>query len=357
MVDIDTMPEDTSTSVPTPSTLSSGHGPQYLRTTIRKVGDLLPRSQIVDYTWSSLMTPVANKCDPYLQSIDDRLDFVMAAMSRVSVQESVEDFRDTTWYRRVDSIMGEGFTESTLQRPAERFYDTATEAFIATASFPEFVESLKTALGSSWDDRLTQPASVFFTTAQAAAGIVRAGSSTVHSAFTFVGNTFDNVVSHTDSAVDKWLPTTLDSDTAVVEKETDESEGRTEDDCNWKKRSRAVVDLASKVTRRVRQRLPNWESISKRVKVGLSAYWFTHVDDILMQNVIVRSLGSLSRPAEHFYDTSMSVFMERKHSLDEFVEALKTRLGSVWDDRLQESATEFYESATEASDAELAELN
>lgn len=300
-------------------------------------------------------------------------------------------FVNSNWFRNVDRIMSENYLLNTMiARPAELFFNTATEVFLSSERFSEFLESLKERLGSSWDDRLTPLASTFFSTAHVVSNIVGAGrfvggalqlgKSTINAAWGQIFSSWEQILGATDSAVDFLLPdweelhsnsSTSSHDEGVSEGEedselkidpiegefkiyqTEDMQSETSDGSVRKKRRRGVNDIAVKVSRRVKQRMPSLQSIGLLLKSRFLNYsWFKRVDEILRQNVILRSLGNMVRPAEHFYDTALDIFVEKKRSLDEFLWALKLKLGAAWDDRLTDVAREFYDSATEASEAE-----
>lgn len=270
-----------------------------------------------------------------------------------------DNFAKSSWARNVNDILKESLASESdiphLDNPAEVFYNTAMDIYQQDVSFDEFLSQLRSRLDSVWDDRLEHPASVFFTTAETVTSVVgagkifggalRYGQATFNSAIDQIIERWQMILGVTEDAVDKILP-------EVKEYDADDEEKNEE--LFLKKRGRGVTDIYSKVRRRVKQRIPTFASIRMHVKEKLDrSYWFQKVDDILLQNVLLRSLGDLMRPAEHFYDTAMSTFDQNRQSLSQFVNALRERLGNAWDDRLEEAACEFYESATDISDTEI----
>lgn len=263
------------------------------------------------------------------------------------------NFADSLWFRKVDAILSENMALNSVApivaRPAELFYNTAMEMFMKCTQFADFLSGLKHRLGTAWDDRLTQPASVFFNTATSAAsvvgpgrfvgGAIQLGRSTLNAAVGQLMNRWEQVLSYTEDAVDAWLP-----ERDMMGDDMDDIPDC--DDISPKKKRRAS-DIANKVTRRVKQRIPSWDALKQKLTMG---FWFQTVDDILLQNAFIRSLGGVARPAEHFYETALISFEDHKRSLDEFINDLKLRLGAAWDDRLVDPACELYDSAHEISD-------
>lgn len=88
-------------------------------------------------------------------------------------------FAQSSWYRHVDDIlMGNkvlDLVSKRLVRPAEFFFGAAAECFLEHNTVDEYLDALKERLGATWDDRLTQPARVFFATASSAQKICGAG--------------------------------------------------------------------------------------------------------------------------------------------------------------------------------------
>lgn len=412
---------------------------QYLRKTVMAVGDRASEiltasrasSNVIRIAVDNFVSPVQNFAqqrlgalgDSLLDSVDSRIDSVVAAVQAVSLEErpvlvqeslegnqllerssdSEESLTNSRWFRRVDSILGDTRVLGSIARPAELFYCNAVHSYAVSQNFGEFMARLRHSFGEAWDERLHHPAAVFFATARAAGALVGAGQALSGAIRSTMSRTIDNVVygwervlGASDSAVDYLLPEletvlhpSLDIESRIdVDDEGDvkifefephlspqfdpvdhisdlsereeESDGENETDSSSsrrKKRTRSVAGLAAKVTRRVRQRMPSWETLGTHVKYRLQRnFWFQKVDEILLQNVILRSFGNVLRPAEHFFQTAWSTFSETRESFEEFLAALRQRLGSAWDDRLVASAQEFYESATEASESELSDV-
>ena len=346
--------------------------------------------------------------------------------------------------------------------PAEHFYNSSAECYVDNTTFETFLPALRARLGDAWDDRLTQPAKVFFAPARTASavvgagrffgGAIRLGRAKLHTAIDQLMERWEQVLGATEDAVDRWLPerdgndcgtdvtaaeialvsdmlapssssaaqkawesagapipprgslpnddidgtlTEYDSDDLCSLDQFDGSPTPVEDDefddvppvapsrsvepntktrymdigdvhlvsnpidggvggggevalCTSlsRQKRRRVSEIASKLTRRVRQCIPSVTEIGGGLKEQLvELAWFQRVDEILQQNVVVRSLGGLARPAEHFYETATSTFLANKRSAEQFVSALQNRLGSAWDERLKAPASSFYTSA------------
>jgi len=71
--------------------------------------------------------------------------------------------------------------------------------------------------------------------------------------------------------------------------------------------------------------------------------WFTQVNDVLLQNTVVRALSQgVMRPPEHFFNTAMVLFRSYYTEIDIFLIQLKQKLGSTWDDRLEVYSKSFF---------------
>merc|ERR1712137_1133278 len=125
-----------------------------------------------------------------------------------------------------------------------------------------------------------------------------------------------------------------------------------------KKRARSVGSVVNKVAKRVRQRIPLVRELPTQVKTKLQdSSWFSHVDSILAQNTMVQlmqkqmmaAFSRVVRPAEHFFNTAADTFRNGFKSTDDFVTALRQRMGSAWDPRFQSYATSFFQSASQHS--------
>lgn len=306
--------------------------------------------------------------------------------------------------------------------PAESFYSAVAECYVNNDTCESFLQDLRSRLGEGWDDRLTQPAKVFFATAQTASAVIgagrffggafRIGRAKLHTAIDQLMDRWEQVLGATEDAVDRWLPerhlqqdvvpssinlaaplpqpstasgvkkvsqsagsplqsnsigtenftlsdtddvlsTPLESDASPYPSADDAVEGAEGSggeavlhNCNARQKRRRVSDLACKLSRRVRQCIPSVSEVGGGLQETLvELAWFQRVDEILQQNVVVRSLGGLARPAEHFYETASSTFMANKRSVEQFVNALQNRLGAAWDERLKAPASAFYASA------------
>jgi len=76
--------------------------------------------------------------------------------------------------------------------------------------------------------------------------------------------------------------------------------------------------------------------------------WFTHVDNVLLQNSVVRAISQgVMRPAEHFFNTAMVLFRSYHTEVDIFLIQLKQKLGSTWDDQLSIYSRSFFNLAVD----------
>jgi len=131
-----------------------------------------------------------------------------------------DQFMSSQWFLRCNYIlmqnsMVQAVTQKVYQ-PAETFYNTVTEEFVANQSIDQYLQALKERMGPTWDDRLTPLARAFYTTAQAVTAIVGAGSfmggafqlgkSRVHTAIDDLLTRWDQVLGVTDDMLDQWLP-------------------------------------------------------------------------------------------------------------------------------------------------------
>lgn len=125
-----------------------------------------------------------------------------------------------------------------------------------------------------------------------------------------------------------------------------------------KKRGRSVGSVVNKVAKRVRQRIPLVRELPTQVKTKLQdSSWFSHVDSILSQNSMIQlmqaqmmaALSRVVRPAEHFFNTAADTFRNGFKSTEDFVAALRQRMGSAWDPRLHTYAAAFFQSASQHS--------
>ena len=96
--------------------------------------------------------------------------------------------------------------------------------------------------------------------------------------------------------------------------------------------------LITKFGKRLRQRIPSSLSLHPSSSLSLASFstdlkqrlmessWFTLVDDILMQNALVKALAAFVRPAEHFFQTSLQLWSSQR------VDDMKRLLEAAVDD-------------------------
>eukprot|EP00455_Lapot_gusevi_P048433 TRINITY_DN6691_c0_g3_i1.p1 TRINITY_DN6691_c0_g3~~TRINITY_DN6691_c0_g3_i1.p1 ORF type:complete len:569 (-),score=194.91 TRINITY_DN6691_c0_g3_i1:125-1831(-) len=239
-------------------------------------------------------------------------------------------------------------------------------------------------------------------------GAIQLGKSKVSSVMQELVSRWEHIITNADCVVDRWLPEYLAATAApsadpanaspasmaplaapqadVVEEkilsecvapssrppsasvpvcvdESSELSDSSDSSESKKRRYSDVSHLACKVSRRLRQRLPAMPTIptipslqsiqhlANNLKERLHAVsWFQHVDEILLQNPLLSALKNFMRPAEHFFHTSLQVVSQHLNwtSVDDFVSALRTRLGSAWDERLMQPTLTFFSGWTES---------
>lgn len=283
---------------------------------------------------------------------------------------------------------------TTKVRPAEVFYNTVSEEFSGHQNVEEFVGALKARMGPAWDDRLLPLARAFYNTAQAVTQIVGAGrfmgaslqlgKAKIQTAIDDLLERWDHALGITDDMVDKYLPesseaaprltadaeTDLDGENGAVFSMDDDFKGSSSDSSSsQRKRSRersitatdvATTDSSSTepelsptsltgITKRIRSVWALSTAFVSKLRRRLSKQrWFKLVDDILLQNPLVRAIAGSSddsRPADHFFDTSVSMLSNETHTVDAFLSKLREKLGSSWDERLLPASKTFFSTA------------
>jgi len=87
--------------------------------------------------------------------------------------------------------------------------------------------------------------------------------------------------------------------------------------------------------------------LSDELHKRLSPSWFSLVDDVLLQNALVRALSNGAiRPAEHFFTTSIEAFRSFYNEWNSFITHVKSKLGTSWDERLWEPTKSFFRLAS-----------
>lgn len=181
--------------------------------------------------------------DPLLDTIDEKLDNAIMAIEKATEEserrkEKISEeqqrqsymlhwdtlkqkFINTRWFARVDEILLQNSVVKAVTnkvvRPAEVFFNTATEVFLTDGSnFEDFLECLRARMGPAWDERLVSPSKAFYTTSKTVktlvgagkffGGALQLGKQKVNSAIDDIMERWDHVLSVTDGAVDNWLP-------------------------------------------------------------------------------------------------------------------------------------------------------
>jgi len=281
-------------------------------------------------------------------------------------------FVNSKWFSCVDDILRQSYIVNTvtqkLVQPAELFYNEAMELLMSTSSMEQFLEGFEQRLGSQWDDRLLPYAKAFYATSKAVqavvgcgkflAGTLQLGKNTISEAMDGMIGKWNKALDVTDQAVDRWLPDKPEDNTTDIthdEKKGSKSipypfsfQGSEKEAAappkksgQSKKRMHCLLPLTQKVYKRLRQRtLPE---IGTDLRAQLIDYsWFSKVDQILRQNMMVAQFAKIIRPAEHFYNTSLNVFRRNRASVENFLTSLRTSLGVAWDERLVQPAKAFW---------------
>jgi len=374
--------------------------------------------------------------DPLLSKLDEKLDEAFLAFSpqdddphlvSVSSDEDVQKtvyllywdrlkdkFVTSQWFTLCNQIlmqnaMVQAVTQKVYQ-PAEMFYYTVMDEFVANESLDQFLDALKEQLGPTWDDRLTPLARAFYKSAKAVNSIVGAGrfmggaiqlgKSKIHTAIDDLLTRWDQVLGVTDDILDQWLPEkeqksqekyekiTVSSESKSIEMGSDEiymepeinrdretTDGifRMEEDDEKMETKETDIETTTQVRLRggssspqsnknhflpvvstkIMEILPlNFiQRLSSELRSLLSygtPSWFTHVDDVLLQNSVVRAISQgVMRPAEHFFNTAMVLFRSYYLEIDIFLIQLKQKLGCTWDDRLAVYSKSFFNLAVD----------
>ncbi|CEO98348.1 Uncharacterized protein PBTT_01713 [Plasmodiophora brassicae] len=389
--------DDSSDEASSTSDVEPAAGNQFIRKTVIAINDratdLAATVPVVKSTFDSvgrLVVPVFRYADPIVTSLDDRIDAVISAIRTMTVANPSgtfdrtqhwmrlkQTFVSSQWFRKVQDIL--------TPTHADTFYTTATQCYFDCGSevtSEQFLETLRERMGDMWDPRLLSLARVFYATAKTAASIVGVGRffkgafglgrAKLNHAFEHIIERWDKMLGATDTAVDRWLPELDEVQRASSHSESssriwpappgtsaaanrsssggvEASAGSTGDDtaspdedtdhsspAPFGNKRRSVSDIASTLTRRVRQRL----SPGVREKLG-QARWCQTVDEILLENVFVRSLVTASPPSEHFFNTCAGLLHDAP-DVDAFVGAVKRAVGDSWDGRLDEPVRQFY---------------
>jgi hypothetical protein len=118
---------------------------------------------------------------------------------------------------------------------------------------------------------------------------------------------------------------------------------------------RSLGPLSTKLTARLRQRLPLVGELPSHVQGKLAASaWFVHVNEILQQNHMVQYMQAQASaayahvvdPAEHFYNTAVRILRAQVESTEDFLQRMRYAMGGAWDERLSKYALSFFRSAS-----------
>lgn len=336
-------------------------------------------SRVVDFTvgtMEKLMSPALSTLsglegyyDPILDSLDERLDSVMSAVHAMSFREEgveVEHkwerlrhlFHETEWFKDVSFILVDANPDEPLSQHefGDVFYKAAMDTFVRCGDLASFEEELQLELDDMWDDRLLEPAHVFYSTAKMASslvgvtrfldGAIQFGRETLSVAMRQLLSRWDGSTEEVDEG--QMLSTTEDQkrDTAVQQSQ---SMNNNQPSCNLddannndRKRDRPAQCLLSPGKRRVKQCVPMSPVSSDVLRQQLSETWFQEVDDILKQNVVVKSFGNATRPANFFFQTCIDKLRDQSQETAGFIASLRHELRNAWDEQLAEHAAALY---------------
>jgi len=82
-----------------------------------------------------------------------------------------------------------------------------------------------------------------------------------------------------------------------------------------------------------------WDNLKQKF---VHTRWFSKVDEILLQNTVVKAVTQQLRPAEVFFNTATEVFLTDGATFEQFLAAMKDRMGPAWDNRLAAPAKAFH---------------
>jgi len=223
---------------------------------IETAGRLLsPATSFTLNQWNHYGEPLLSQLD---DTLDSTLNAIQEAASRNSAESSEQAQRDaqkqsyilyweslkqklvqSKWFAKVDEILLQNLLVkavtsriSPLVRPAEVFFNTATEVFMSDGdTWEAFLEALKMRMGPAWDERLTSPARAFYTTSRTVKTIVGAGKffggafqlgrQKLNDAIDDLISRWDTMVIRTDNAVDYLLPERKEAPEEHIENDTD----------------------------------------------------------------------------------------------------------------------------------------
>jgi len=279
-----------------------------------------------------------------------------------------ELFLKSQWFAQVDMILHENgilrILQSTILRPAEVFFNTATEVFGVQSDLQGFLSTMRGRVGPVWDSRLADLAAAFFRAAKTICDSV--GS---QKCFLGLQNltkarrdmAVDDLTAHFDRALDRKevskqieakiisRPFSTLGTVGTVRKSLMDTESNQAKACTImksRKRRKAGEKGKGKHLRRYRQanpysRDPLPQIIRRKLKLK---NWFNKVDVILRENDFIKALPKKIIPSSHFFDTATRIFQAHSNveSSDQFTTSLQLALGFAWDIRLAPLSNEFY---------------
>lgn len=313
-------------------------------------------------------------------------------------------FMNTRWFAQVNKILLENGVVEVLRnsvlRPAEIFFNTATEVYSAQPTLEGFLGALKRRVGRVWDTRLASMSTTFWRAARAfthAVGAQKAitsflnlGRATQDMAVTDLctswsklstrdGKTESGPSSAPAPKASTSVPTAGDRRFAPVleppfstlsaSASGDGERGECGDGrpmCSVSGGAgaggsggfapnsfRRKMARSSKQSRRKKGKarpLPyaNRQTPDQILRARLlKKNWFQDVNRVLNENQFISALSKAIVPSQHFFDTSLNVFRQTNNAVSPqaFSNALELQLGHVWNDKLEPFAMDFYHAA------------
>jgi len=274
-------------------------------------------------------------------------------------------FLRSRWFAEVDKILKENgilkFVNKSVLRPAEIFFNTATDVFCVQNSLDGFLTVLKNRVGPVWDSRLGDLAKSFFNAAKKVSdsfGAHKCLQGFFHLKRAREDMAVDDLVSHFESALQSRSAQTMDC------KRISDGERR-QNSCHSNSSESEIMRLKGaacqssgsrkkrgpmeKTYRRYRQPNPYArQSMPQALKRRLKQKrWFSQVDNILRQNDFIKALPKRIVPSNHFFETAMRLLNNPTSTASienscTFSNTLKTEMGFAWDGRLGPLANDFY---------------
>mmetsp|Transcript_25833 Transcript_25833/g.43248 ORF Transcript_25833/g.43248 Transcript_25833/m.43248 type:complete len:430 (-) Transcript_25833:247-1536(-) len=289
-----------------------------------------------------------------------------------------ELFLKSRWFAQVDKILRENgavkILNQSILRPAEMFFNTATEVFCVEASLEGFLDTLRTRVGPVWDTRLGELSASFFRVATRICESV--GAQKCLQGFMNLKNArkdmaVDDLTNHLSKAdLNKEEERkTLDKASMEPAVQTPAPLLKKPTTTSWVRigtvrrltstNTKPGACTAGQARKRYRKGGESYfrkrhgtpyarESMPKTLKRKLKAKsWFRAVDDILRQNEFIKALPKKIVPSQHFFETAVRALEvpENTEDAEMFSNNLQSALGFSWDSRLVPLSNEFHQTA------------